>query len=80
MDSKPEKETQGRLIFTRQWGRSAGEHVRLGLVHEGGEFQLGAQSIDGLAPLGFGWSGIVLGKHGGLSLRFSRAFRSNSGG
>ena len=41
---------------------------------------LGRNSIDGLAPLGFGWPGIVLGKRGGLSPRFSKAFRSNSGG
>ena len=46
--------------------RHVGEHVGLGLVHQGGELrQLGAQLIGDLAPLRAGGLGVVLGEGGG---------------
>lgn len=43
-----------------------GEHVRLGLVHKGGELRdLGAELVGHAAPLLPGSLGVVLGEGGG---------------
>ncbi len=48
------------------WGSHVGEHVRLGLVEEGGELgQLGAHLVGDLAPLGAGGVGMILREGGG---------------
>ena len=43
-----------------------GEHIRLGLIHEGGELgQLGPELVGDLAPLCLAGGGILLGEGGG---------------
>lgn len=49
-----------------RWERHIGQHVWLGLIHEGGElWQFGTELVGDLAPLSPGRFGIVLGEGGG---------------